>query len=289
MARNYEGKMAISREGIKPKKSSLEALLSLDEEVLLETLTRSPYLFEFKEVKERLKEISRDWKRRIELKKSRERSWEHILYIVHLFPRSLELREFVWLKEKYLNILMIRQWDSELDKSYWEALDRVRKDFNPTKPRTPEKKLLIARKFEYYQNVWARKEISKRCRELLEIFNSSGMEEEILKTSLLRKIKISGDIMERELGRLDRICKEEIKEEQDYLFLSLIIQNELNHIEDKNEREEGQRFWMKIWKPISKKTDKLKTTFIMEVAKETGLSKETVRKLLSKAKKESGD
>ena len=95
--------------------------------------------------------------------------------------------------------------------------------------------------------------------------------------------------MDRELGRLNRIYKEEIKGEQDYLFLSLIIQNELNRIEDKNEREEGQRFWMKIWKPISKKADKLKPTFIMEVAKETGLSKETVRKLLSKAKKESGD
>ena len=107
--------MTISSEGIKTERSSIAALLSLDEEVFLETLTRSPYLFESKEVKERLKEISRDWKKRIELKKSRERSWEHILYLVHLFPRSLDLPEFAWLKEKYFNILMRRQWDSEND------------------------------------------------------------------------------------------------------------------------------------------------------------------------------
>jgi len=84
-------------------------------------------------------------------------------------------------------------------------------------------------------------------------------------------------------------CGEEVKDEQDYLFLPQIIQNELNLIENKDEREEGQKFWMKIWKPISKKADKLKSGFIMEVAKETGLSKETVRKLLRKARKESGD
>ncbi len=281
--------MAISSGVIKAKKESMEALLSLGEEVFLNKLTRSPYLFEFKEVEERLKKISKAWKKRIELRKSRESSWENILYLVHLFPRSLDLREFAWLKEKYFNILMRRQWNSQLDKSYWEALNRVRKDFTPTKPKTPEKKLLIARKFEYYQNVWANGEILKRCRELLEIYNSSGMEEEILKTRFLRKIKISGDIMERELGRLDRICKEEIKGEQDYVFLPLIIQNELNLIQDRSEREDGQRFWMKIWKPISKEANKLKPTFMMEVAKETGLSQETVRKLLRKAKKELGD
>jgi hypothetical protein len=185
----------------------------------------------------------------------------------------LDLSQFAWLKEKYFYILMRRQLNSELDKSYWEALNRVRKDFTPTKPRTPEKKLLVARKFEYYQKVWARGKILKRCRELLEIYNSSGTEEEILKTQFLRKIKISRDIMERELGRLDRICKEEIKDERDYLFVPLIIQNELNLIEHKNKKNEGEKFWMKIWKPISKKANKLKPTFIMELAKETGLSK----------------
>jgi hypothetical protein len=289
MARNYREKKAISSEAIRAEKGSMKVLLSLGEEAFLIRLTMSPYLFEFREVKARLKEISKAWKKRIDLKKSRERSWENILYLVHLFPRSLEHPQFAWLKEKYFNILMRRQWDRELDKAYWETLDRVRKDFNPTKPKTPEKKLLIARKFEYYQNDWARGEIFKRCRELLEIYNSSGMEEEILKTQFLRKIKISGDIMERELERLDRICEIEIKDERDYLFLPLIIQNELNLIEDEEEKEEGQRFWMKIWKPISKEANKLKPSFMMEVAQETGLSLETVRKLLRKAKKESGD
>ncbi len=278
--------MAISGGLIVTEERSVETLLSLGEEAFLIRLTMSPYLFEFEKVKERVKEISDDWKRRIELKKSRKSSWENVLYLVHLFPRSLDLREFGWLKEKYFNILMRRQWDSELDKSYWETLEKVRKDFTPTKPKTPEKKLLIARKFEYYHNAWGRGEISKRSRELLELYHSSGTEEEILKTQFLRKIKISREIMERELGRLDRICGEEIRDEQDYLFLPIIIQNELSLIEDKSEREQGQKFWIKIWKPISKKAGKLKPAFIMEVVKETGLSEETIRKLLRKAKKE---
>ena len=289
MAKNLGGKMAVSDGLIEAENRSMKALLSLDEEMLLSTLTRSPYLLEFREVKERLKEISDDWKRRVELKKLRSSSWEYVLYLVHLFPRSLDLPEFAWLKGKYLDILMRRQWESELDKSYWQALDKVRKDFTPTKPKTPEKKQLIARQFEYHHNVWARGEISRKCGELLEIYNSSGMEEEILKTRFLKKIKISRDIVERELERLDRICNEEIKEEPDYLSLPLFIQNELNLFEDKSEREQGQKFWMKIWKPISKEADKLKPAFIKEVMKETGLSRETVRKLLRKARKESMD
>jgi len=95
--------------------------------------------------------------------------------------------------------------------------------------------------------------------------------------------------MDRELERLNRICEEEMIDEQDYLFLPVIMQNELCLIESKGEREEGEKFWTKIWKPISKKADKLKPTFIMEVAKETGLSKETIRKLLRRAKKESAN
>jgi hypothetical protein len=110
MAKNDEGKIAVSGEVIKAEERSMETLLSLGEEAFLIRLTRSPYLFEFEKVKERLKEISRDWQRRIEAKKSRKSSWENILYLVHLFPRSLDLPDFAWLKDKYLNILMRRQW-----------------------------------------------------------------------------------------------------------------------------------------------------------------------------------
>ncbi len=92
-----------------------------------------------------------------------------------------------------------------MDKSYWKALDRVRKDFSPTKPKSPEKKLLIVRKLEYYQDGWPGEEIRWRRGELLEIYNSSGTEDKILKTQFLRKLKVSGEIMERELVRLDRI------------------------------------------------------------------------------------
>jgi hypothetical protein len=280
--------MAISSEGIKTKKTSMEALLSLEEEILVETLTRSPYLCEFKEVSERLKEISRAWKRRFELKKSRESSWENILYLVHLFPRSLDLPEFGWLKEKYINVLMRRQWDSNSDKSYWQALEKVRKDFNPTKPKTPEKKFMVARKFEYYRNLWTNKEISKVCKELLEIHNYAERDEDFVKVPFLRKIKIPQSIMDRELERLNKICSEEIKGEGDYIILPMLIQNELNLLEDRQEREKRQEFWMKIWKPIARKVKRLRPTFIMEVAKETGLSGETVRKLLKQANKEIG-
>jgi hypothetical protein len=104
----------------------------------------------------------------------------------------------------------------------------------------------------------------------------------------LRKIKIPQNIMDRELERLNSICSEEIKSEGDYIILPLLIQNELNLIKDKQEREVGQKFWMKIWKPIIQKANRLKPTFVLEVAKETGLSTETVKKLLRQASKEIG-
>ena len=270
------------------ERKSLEALLSLEEEAFLMRLILYPFFLDSEKVKERLKEISEAWKKRIEAKKTTKRSWENILYLVHLFPRGLDLPEFAWLKEKYYGILMRRQWDSESDKSYWEALEVVRRDFNPTKPKTPEKKFMVARKFEYYHNLWARIEISKICRELLEIYNYTERDEDIVKARFLRKIKIPQSIMDRELGRLNRICSEKIKNEWEYIVLPLLIQNELNLTEDKREREEGQKFWMKIWKPIAKKANQIRPTFIMEVAKETRLNAETVKKLLRQAKKEIG-
>jgi hypothetical protein len=268
------------------EKKSLEALLSLGEEAFLMKLILYPYFLDSEKVKMRLKEISKTWKKRIEAKKSKKTSWEHILYLVHLFPRSLDLPEFGWLKERYYSILIRRQWDSNSDKSYWQALEEVRKAFNPTKPKTPEKKYVIARKFEYYRNQWAKREISKICEELLEIHNCTERDEDIVKAQFLRKIKIPRSIMDRELERLNRICSEEIKSEGDYIILPLIIQNELNLIEDKKGREEGEKFWMRVWKPIGKKANRLRSRFIMEVAKETKLSAETVKKLLRQASKE---
>ena len=83
MAKNLGGKMAVSDGLIEAENRSMKALLSLDEEMLLSTLTRSPYLLESREVKERLKEISADWKRRVELKKLRSSGLG-----IHLVPFS---------------------------------------------------------------------------------------------------------------------------------------------------------------------------------------------------------
>ena len=270
------------------EKNSLEGLLSLDGEAFLMRLILYPFFLDSEKVKERLKEISEAWKRRIEPKKKTKSSWENILYLVHLFPRSLDLPEFAWLKEKYYGILMRRQWDSKSDKSYWEALEVVRRDFNPTKPKTPEKKFMVARKFEYYRNLWVKSEISRICKELLDILTCTGEQEELRKTRLLRKVKVPRSVMEREIDRLGKISDEAIKNEDDLIVLPMLIQNELNRIEEEKEREEGQKFWMRIWKPIAKKASQLRPTFIMEVAKETGLNAETVKKLLRHASKEIG-
>jgi hypothetical protein len=52
---------------------------------------------------------------------------------VHLCSRLLDLPEFRWLKERYYDILMMRLWSREHDKSYWDVLEKVRKDFTPKK------------------------------------------------------------------------------------------------------------------------------------------------------------
>ena len=270
------------------EEKSLEGLLSLEEEPFLMRLILYPFFLASEKVRERLKEISEAWKKRVEGKKKTKRSWENILYLVHLFPRSLDLPEFGWLREKYYAILMMRQWDSESDKSYWEALEGVRRDFNPTKPKTPEKKFMVARKFEHYYNLWAKAEISRISKELLEIRNCSGRDEDQIKTRLLRKVKVPRSVMEREIERLDKISNEAIKGEDDLVILPMLIQNELSRIEDEKEREEAKKFWMRIWKPIAKKANQLRSTFILEVAKETGLSAKTVKKLLRQASKEIG-
>ncbi len=181
---------------------------------------------------------------------------------------------------------MMRLWNSEHDKSYWEALKKVREDFTPGRPRTPEKKFIVARKFEGYRNQWTEREISRTCKELLEIYNDKGREEDMRWAQLLRRVKIPRSIAQRELKRLNRIYNEEIKVEGDYLMLPYLIQNDLAQIGDEKERVEAEHFWLKIWKPISKRVNQLKPTFIEAVVKEMGLSRETIRKLLKQAGKQ---
>jgi hypothetical protein len=262
----------------------IKAIKSLEEEAFLKHLNFSVYLFEKEKVKERLRAISEDWKKKIE-KKRVQSALEYTLYLIHLCPRLLDLPEFRWLKEKFYGILMMRLWNSEHDKSYWEALKRVREDFTPGRPRTPEKKFIVARKFEDYRNRWTEREISRTCKELLEIYNYKGREENMRWAQLLRRVKIPRSIAQRELERLNRIYNEEIKVEGDYSMLPYLIQNDLAQIGDEKERVEARDFWLKIWKPISKRLNQLKPTFIEAVVKEMGLSRETIRKLLKQAGK----
>ncbi len=105
----------------------------------------------------------------------------------------------------------------------------------------------------------------------------------------MRRIKIPRDIAERELERLKRLFNEEISGDEDYFMLPMIIRNELTRMGDKKEVAEAEKFWSRIWKPISKQASHLKPTFIADVAKETGLSKETIRKLLKQAVKKKYD
>jgi hypothetical protein len=264
----------------------MKAMKSLEEEAFLKHLNFYVYLFEKEEVKQRLRTISENWRKKIE-KKSVKSALEYTLYLIHLCPRLLDLPEFRWLKEKFYGILMMRLWNSEHDKSYWEALKKVRKDFTPGRPRTPEKKFIVARTFEGYRNRWTEREISRTCKELLEIYNDHGREEDTKWAQLLRRVKIPRSIAERELERLNRIYNEEIKVEGDYSMLPYLIQNDLTQIGDEKERVEARDFWLKIWKPISKRVNQLKPRFIEAVAKEMGLSRETIRKLLKQAGKQS--
>ncbi len=117
--------------------ASTPGIESLEEETFLRNLTLFPYLLEREEIKDRLKAVSEDWKKKI-TKKKREVAWEYTLYLIHLCPHLLDLSEFRWLKERFYGILMMRLCSSEHDKSYWKAMERVRKDFSPTKPKTPE-------------------------------------------------------------------------------------------------------------------------------------------------------
>jgi hypothetical protein len=181
---------------------------------------------------------------------------------------------------------MMRLWNSERDKSYWEALKKVRQDFTPGRPRTPEKKFIVAREYESHRNLWIEKEISRTCKELLEIYNDHGREEDTKWAQLLRRVKIPRSIAERELERLNRICDEEIKVQGDYSMLPYLIQHDLAQIGDKKERVEAGDFWLKIWRPISRRVNQLKPKFIEAVAKEMGLSRETIRKLLKQAGKQ---
>jgi hypothetical protein len=266
----------------------LKAMRSLEEEAFLKHLNFYPYLLENEEVKERLRAISEDWEKRLE-KKSVKSSLRYTLYLIHLCPRLLEQPEFRWLKDRFYGILMMRLWSSEHDKSYWKALKRVRDDFTPGRPRTPEKKFFVARNFESHRNLWIKKEISRICKELLEIYNDHGREEDMKWAQLLRRVKIPRNIAQRELERLDRICNEEIKVEGDYSILSYLIENDLAQIGDEKERTEATNFWLRIWKPISKSANQLKSRFIEDVAKEMGLSRETIRKLLKEEGRQSID
>ncbi len=277
--------MATVKGKAEPGDASIKAIASLGEGAFLRDLNSFPYLSGEERIKERLRTISKDWKKKVESKESRETTWEYILYLVHLCPRLLDLPEFVWLKEKFYGILMMRLWSSEHDKSYWAALERVRKDFTPSRPKTPERKFMVARRFEYHRNLWVGREISKTCRELLEVYRYKGRDEEVRWVQLLRRIKIPRDITARELERLNRI-NEEIKGEGDYIMLPYVIQSDLIRTENERAISEGERFWAKIWKPISKKAKQLKLTFIDEVTKDTSLAKETIRKLLRQAARE---
>jgi hypothetical protein len=265
--------------------SLMKAMKSLEEEAFLKHLNFYVYLFEKEEVKKRLRAISKDWRKKIE-KKSVNSALEYTLYLIHLCPRLLDLPEFRWLKEKFYGILMMRLWNSERDKSYWEALKKVRQDFTPGRPRTPEKKFMVAREYESHRNLWTEREISRTCKELLEIYNEIGEEEDKKWAQLLRRVKIPRSIAERELERLNRIYDEEIKVQGDYSMLPYLIQNDLAQIGDKKERVEARDFWLKIWKPISKRVNQQKARFIEAVVKEMGLSRETIRKLLKQAGKQ---
>jgi hypothetical protein len=219
--------MAISKG--RDEDSLIKALKSLEEEAFLKHLNFYPYLFEKEEVKERLGAISEDWKKKIE-KKPVGSALEYTLYLIHLCPRLLDLPEFRWLKEKFYGILMMRLWNSEHDKSYWKALKKVREDFTPGRPRTPEKKFIVAREYENYRNLWIGREISRTCKELLEIYNYKGREEAMKWAPLLRRVKIPRSIAERELKRLNKIYNEEIKVQGDYSMLPYLIQNDLAQI-----------------------------------------------------------
>ena len=208
----------------------------------------------------------------------------HPLTILKGFSTVSDVSEFAWLKEKLYGILMMRLWNSEADKVYWEALNRVRRVFTPTQPKTPEKKQMIARKFEYFRNQWIKERIYEACKVLLE--NYVERDEDFKRNQFLKKIKISQGVVEHELERLSRIHKEKIKVKDDFLMLPIILQNELMMTTDEKEREEGLKVWEKIWKPISREANQLKTIFIRKVANETGMSKETVRKALKQSYKE---
>jgi hypothetical protein len=266
--------------------SLLKAMKSLEEEAFLKHLNFYVYLFEKEEVKKRLRAISKDWRKKIE-KKPVNSALEYTLYLIHLCPRLLDLPEFKWLKEKFYGMLMMRLWNSDYDKSYWEALKKVRKDFTPGRPRTPEKKFIVAREYESHRNLWTEREISRTCKELLEIYNDQGTEADTKWAQLLRRVKIPRNIAKRELKRLNKIYNEEIKVQGDYSMLPYLIQNDLAQIRDEKERVEARDFWLKIWKPISKRMNQLKPTFIEVVAKEMELSRETIRKLLKQAGKQS--
>jgi hypothetical protein len=259
---------------------------ALDEESFLKNLNSFPYPFQVKAVQEKLKAVSRDWKKKIETRESREFVWEYTLYLVHLCPRLLDTPEFKWLKERFYAILMMRLWSSGADRDYWEALKRVRKDFTVTKPKTPEKKWIVARKYEDHRSAWIKEEISGTCNYLLGILRSERVDRYEKINELSRRIKVSSIVVEVEIKRLCRVYEEEIRGKGDLIMLPNILRNDLNLEEEPGVREEGEKFWQKIWLPSSRKMGRLRRSFIEEVSKETGLSGERVRKLLGQGRKE---
>ncbi len=275
--------MAVSSKKRKSDETLEDQIRSIDEETFLKNLSSFPYLFKNKAVVERLRAISHQWKEKIESKKIRRTQWESTLYLVHLCVRLLDVPEFKWLKEKFYTILMMRPWSSETDSDYWEALKGVRRDFTVTKPKVPEKKWIVARRYEYHRNEWILREMSEIIDNLLSTLKIGRVEREERIRELSRRIKVPSITVEVEIERLARLCDKEVRGPQELMVLSSMLVTDLNREEESEDRERGIEFWKKIFKPAEKKMKQFKGSLMEKVSNEMGLSKETVRKLLKKA------
>lgn len=268
--------------------SFIKAILSLEDDLFLKKLNWFPYLFEKEEVRERLKTISRRFKEKIKDKKGIA-SWEDILYLIHLCPRLLDDPEFRWLKENFYYILMMRQFYSNSDKNYWIALKGVKRRFTPTKPKTPEKKYMVARIVEARYNEWLDTEIYKVYKKLYNIYDDFYVKRTIdgenKFVQFLRQIKMPQSVVKRELKRLIKIVKKDkikVENRKNFLMLPFALLGDITLVKVAKERENAQRFWLRVFKTISREAKRRKPDFIKEVAKQEGLAEATVRKLLKK-------
>lgn len=162
------------------------------------------------------------------------------------------------------------------EKDYWKAMEKVKKDFRPGKPKTPEKKYLVVRQVETLCGLLIGKEIINTCKNLLDIYHYTyeneteyleDVRDQIIK--LLKTIKLPEETAKREIERLRGLRIEQAP-------FQLLL--ELRQTDD-----QGKKFWIKILHPILKREKEFRDQAINEIASRGKLKVETIKRLLKQA------